>query len=98
MAFVVAWGVTVSLDLHSSLRKPDMMKHETNALFSFLHARASWAAVPVQMSVETGIIVLISLLMNDFLQTLGLTCACVAVLHAWCWRHNEAFRTKLGFS
>lgn len=95
---MVAWGITVFLDLHSTLRKPDMIKYETNALFSFLHSRTSWVAVPVQLSIEVGIMSTVSILTSDFFQTFGLACACVAALHAWCWRHNEAFRKKLGFS
>lgn len=89
---ILAWGVAAGLDLHGTLRTPSMMKYETNPLFAFLHSRLSWASIPVQLSVELGILGSLSLFANDPFQTFGLACACAAALHVWGWHRNECFR------
>ena len=93
--FILAWGACVFLDLHSTLRTPSMMQHETNQLFAFLHGKVSWGSVPLQLSVEVGILGAISLFTVHPFQTFSLACACTGVLHAWCWRKNEIFRQKI---
>ena len=94
---MLAWCVCIFLDLHSSMRSPSMMKHETNPLFAFMHRRLAWLSVPIQISVEITILSVASFLLSgdNFIQTFGLACACSGALHAWYWRKNEIFRERL---
>ena len=94
---MLAWCVCIFLDLHSSMRSPSMMKHETNPLFAFMHRRLAWLSVPIQIFVEILILSVASILLSNdnFIQTFGLACVCSGTLHAWYWRKNEIFRDSL---
>lgn len=91
---ILAWGVMFFLDMHSTIRTPSMMKHETNPLFAAIHSRLSWGAFPLQMCVELLILGTVSLLTSDPFQTFGLICICTGASHVWCWRKNEIFRLQ----
>ena len=91
---ILAWGVCIFLDLHSTWRTPSMMKYETNHLFSFLHKKLSWGSISLQIGVELCIIGAASQFFADQFQAFCLTCACTGLLHAWCWHKNEIFRQK----
>ena len=91
---VLAWGVAAFLDLHSTLRQPDMTRYESNRLFSLLRSRMSWAAVPVQLGIELCMIGAVSLLAEDWHEMFGLACACVGAMHVYAWRGNESFRSR----
>ena len=89
---ILAWCVCIFLDLHSTLRSPSMMKHESNPLFSTLHTHLSWGSVPLQICAEIALLGVVSSVTADPFQTFGLACIGTGTMHVWYWHKNEIFR------
>ena len=95
--------IMLAMDLYSTFRKPDMKHKESNAIMRYLNVKISiHITIPIMILIETSIMlsfavffsyfVTLSFAPSGIIYWLGALMIYVGMIHAICWRSNEAFR------